>query len=109
MSKIKSRLTPEVEADLRTKINPQYADWQGTESWERKTLFEEIDRVRAQRDEALEALAPFVALLQPHNDRNYSGSDSTPIFGVNDAQITLGDLRRARDLITMRCAEKGAR
>lgn len=39
-----------------------------------------------------EALAPFVALLQKHNDK---GSDDRPVFGINDAVITIGDLRRA--------------
>jgi hypothetical protein len=41
----------------------------------------------------LEALMPFVALLQEHNDR---GKDDTPVFGINHARITVGDLRRAR-------------
>lgn len=46
-------------------------------------------------DPSREALKPFAALLQPHND---DGPDSKPIFAINDAMITLGDLRRARDL-----------
>jgi hypothetical protein len=47
----------------------------------------------AERDRLREALAPFVALLQPHNDQ---GPDRQPIFGINDATITLGMLRTAR-------------
>lgn len=45
-----------------------------------------------ERDQLRDLLRPFAALLQDHN-RN--GSDDQPIFGINDATITLGDLRRA--------------
>lgn len=37
-------------------------------------------------------LRPFAALLQDHN---CNGPDTQPIFQINDAVITLGDLRRA--------------
>ena len=40
-------LTEELEQDLRSKINPQYACIQGTESYERKAMLDEIDRLRA--------------------------------------------------------------
>ena len=43
-----------------------------------------------------EALKPFAALLQDHNN---SGADTKPIFAINDAIITLGDLRRAKALL----------
>lgn len=39
-----------------------------------------------------DALRPFAALLQRHNE---SGPDDRPVFAINDAVITLGDLRRA--------------
>lgn len=52
-----------------------------------------------ERDRLRDALRPFVALLQTHNDldeRLRSRHPSTPVFGINDATITVGDLRRAR-------------
>lgn len=39
-------MTPEFEAELRSRINPAYADVKGTESHERKRLLGEIDRLR---------------------------------------------------------------
>lgn len=39
-------LTPELEADLRAKINPVYVNVRGTESYERKAMMDEIDRLR---------------------------------------------------------------
>ena len=42
--------------------------------------------------ELRDLLRPFAALLQDHNSK---GSDEQPIFGINNATITLGDLRRA--------------
>jgi hypothetical protein len=53
--------------------------------------------VMAAAPELAEALLPFAALLQEHNKQ---GSDAQPIFQINDAQITRGDLRRAVDLLT---------
>lgn len=50
-----NRLTPELEKDLRAKINPQYAHIKGTESHERKALLDEIDRLRAAIWETLNA------------------------------------------------------
>lgn len=41
-----NNLTPELEADLRKRINPGYVDTEGTESYERKALLDEIDRLR---------------------------------------------------------------
>lgn len=40
------KLTPELEADLRAKINPVYVNVRGTESYERKAMLDEIDRLR---------------------------------------------------------------
>ena len=40
-------LDAELEKDIRSKINPQYADRLGTESYERKRLIGEIDRLRS--------------------------------------------------------------
>lgn len=50
----------------------------------------------------LEALEPFAALLQSHNDANEHGDpvqDGQPIFAINGAAITIGDLRKARAAI----------
>lgn len=44
------------------------------------------------RSQLRNLLRPFAALLQDHN---CNGSDAQPIFQINDAVITLGDLRRA--------------
>jgi hypothetical protein len=55
-------MTPQQEADMRAKINPQYADCLGTESHERKMLFGVIDATRAQRDDLLAALEAIVEL-----------------------------------------------
>lgn len=38
--------TQKLEAEIRAKINPAYADIRGDESWERKVLLDEIDRLR---------------------------------------------------------------
>lgn len=50
-----------------------------------------------------EALRPFAALLQPHhanmpNDR--------PIYGINKAEITAGDLRRANEALAAHTAAR---
>ncbi len=50
-------------------------------------------------DSLLKALAPFAALLQPHVEHRAHKGDATPVFGIDDAVITVGDLRLARDLI----------
>jgi hypothetical protein len=55
-------------------------------------------RLIAAAPELLEALRPFEALLQQHNDRD-DRHESTPIFGINDALITLGNLRAVRAAI----------
>lgn len=43
-------LDTELENELRAAINPAYEDIRGTESYERKRLFAEIDRLRAALD-----------------------------------------------------------
>lgn len=54
-------LPPELEAELRLAINPAYEDTKGTESYERKRLLGEIDKLRAERDAlAKEMLTPHV-------------------------------------------------
>lgn len=40
-------MTPEFEAEVRSRVNPAYVDWVGTESHERAILLAEIDRLRA--------------------------------------------------------------
>lgn len=52
--------------------------------------------LKQQRDELLGALIPFARLLQPHNCK---GADYLPIFAINDAIITKGDLRKANSAI----------
>ena len=42
-----NRLTEEYEQEIRRSINPKYIDVKGTESYERKALLDEIDRLRA--------------------------------------------------------------
>ena len=39
-------LTPELEAEIRSKINEAYCHTKGTESYERKALIDEIDSLR---------------------------------------------------------------
>lgn len=51
-----------------------------------------IEQLEAERDQLRDLLRPFAALLQEHNRK---GPDDQPIFQINDAAITLGDLRRA--------------
>ena len=50
---------------------------------------------KSKTDPLREALKPFAALLRVLNE---DGPDSSPVFGDSDAIITMGDLRRARDL-----------
>lgn len=45
-----TRLTPELEQQLREAIKPKYQDMVGTASYERKTLLNEIDRLRKEVD-----------------------------------------------------------
>ena len=56
-------------------------------------LNDELRSLRKENAALRDALEPFTALLQDHNDK---GADERPVFGINDAVITLGDLRRAR-------------
>lgn len=51
-----------------------------------------IKELEQERDQLRDLLRPFAALLQEHNRK---GSDDQPIFQINDAAITLGNLRRA--------------
>lgn len=55
------QLDPELEQELRLRINPIYADVKGTESYERKRLLDEIDLLR----EELQLLRD--SLLQKEN------------------------------------------
>ena len=50
----------------------------------------------AEHQELQAALAPFAALLQDHHK---TIRDDTPVFSINDALITAGDLRRAQTLL----------
>ena len=57
-----------------------------------------VKRLVEERNELVAALRPFAALLQEHNNKP-ERSGGTPIFAINDAVITLHDLREARRLI----------
>ena len=59
----------------------------------------EIRRLEAVNVKLLEALEPFVALLQPHVEEAAFQGDTTGVFAINEAKITVGDLRRARAAI----------
>jgi hypothetical protein len=60
-------------ADMRSRINPSYANTIGTESCERKRALAIIARLQAQRDELLHELqlmcGAYVNLLQAGRDR----------------------------------------
>jgi hypothetical protein len=47
---MKSNFTQELERDIRSRVNPQYAHINGTESYERKAMLDEIDRLRMAND-----------------------------------------------------------
>lgn len=70
-------LTPEHEAEIRSKVNPLYRDQRGTESHERAMLLGEIDRLRAEvaelRQDAdrLELLASRGASIVKRQDGYY--------------------------------------
>lgn len=49
-----------------------------------------------------EALQPFANLLQPHHA---SIPDDRPIYGINKAEITAGDLRRANEALAAHSAQ----
>ena len=52
--------------------------------------------------EVVEAARVFTGLLQDHNDRDEQAKlrrNEQPVFGINDAIITLGDLRRLRQAL----------
>jgi hypothetical protein len=61
----------------------------------------EIARLRKRAERLEAALRPFAALYQPdalcaHSDDQ---PDSRGVYGINAANITLGDLRRARAVL----------
>lgn len=75
-------------------ISPPYADLDSSAVQARQ-----LAHYANCHNDLLEALGPFVALLQSHNDINEYGRphrNDKPVFGVNDATITVGDLRKAR-------------
>ncbi len=56
------------------------------------------DRQAALIERMAEALRPFSALAQAHNT-GVSISSDRRVFGINGEYITVGDLRRARDIL----------
>jgi len=59
-------------------------------------LESERDALLAKLQVAVEALRPFADLLQGHHDLL---SDDYPIFGINNALFTAGDLRHAAEAL----------
>lgn len=60
------------------------------------SLVEHARQLERENWELVEALRPFVALLQEHHDRK---PDSQPIFGINSATIYLGQIRAVSALL----------
>ncbi len=64
-----------------------------------KTLADECERLRAERDAAIEALRPFAEALTDL-ERDYVRDDDADSYRLlNVAGITLGGLRKARALV----------
>jgi hypothetical protein len=55
--------------------------------------YSEITCLRADVEALKNALSPFAALLQEHHERMH---DERPIFDINSATVTVGQLRAAR-------------
>lgn len=89
------------EAD---RVPPGYWDEMG--KW-MKIKPSDVERLRKDRDELAAALRPFAALLQKHHE-GIDYPDDRPIFGINDALITVGSLRRACALLARLDAERKA-
>lgn len=69
---------------------------EGREIMERRSQLAEAERLI---DKLVAALEPFVALLQPHVEARAYRGDESPVFQIDNAVITVGDLRRARVVI----------
>lgn len=52
-----------------------------------------LNKAREAIRDLVETVGPFDCLLQDHHERH---ADDTPLFAVNGAQITFGDLRKLR-------------
>ena len=52
-------------------------------------------RLMAASPGLLAALEPFAAMLDPAMESNAHRGDATPIWGYNERELTLGDLKRA--------------
>jgi hypothetical protein len=64
-----------------------------------KALSMRCAAVEAENAALRDAAMPFVGLLQKHNEFDERGAprpDSRPIFAINGAEITIGDLRKLR-------------
>ena len=61
-----------------------------------KCALDQRDALLAKLAVAVEALRPFADLLQGHHDLL---SDDYPIFGINNALFTAGDLRHAAEAL----------
>lgn len=80
------RPTPETNARAYDAGGHQHADGAPVTSDVARDLEQRVSALR-------EALEPFVGLLQSHHEGKH---DDQPVFGINKAEITVGQLRRAR-------------
>lgn len=85
-------------------------------SAERDAAREEIERLKRERDAALEALRPFGALADSYFHRyetrpgvfresHQDDPDDRAVYGINRVEITTGHFRRARSVLASRKSE----
>jgi len=74
-------LTPEIEAEIRAKVNPAYAHRRGTESWERRVLLAEIDRLRAAQG--------WISVVERLPDATHR--DVEVLVALANGDVTVGD------------------
>lgn len=81
----------EISSKLKSEFERIDATASMGEQLNNKIKAELSSEISALRD----ALRPFAKLLQEHNK---IGDDNQPIFQINSAKITLGDIKRAASL-----------
>jgi hypothetical protein len=94
-----TRLTPELEQEIRNKINPQYANIKGTESWERKLLLDEIDRLHDVNEDLFDAKECKMSILSFLADLRFAlGDDGRRMQGelIDYAKKITRDAKRYR-------------
>jgi hypothetical protein len=55
-----------------------------------------IESPKSKIDQLRKALEPFAKLLQSHHD---SYKDNLPVISINDVSVTIGDLRKANEVL----------